>query len=335
MDHRMALFQYFQINETPESTVEKLPFIPVALEHLIRLFRWFNANDLGTITAYINGPKSTHTILDSRIDENMAREILSIRDSNDDFTTVEVTRRFNEFWFGNNVYQYLHRSTVHRFLMDKAAYSRKKLQREHVLASPEGQLTYMLEVASFDVFRLKDIDEASFTPEQFYQRFGYAPRGRKAIKQQIRIGTRSFSVICMVGARAVECWHIEEGIIDSTIFANFVTTQARNWLEADSIGLVDNASIHRTDLALNALNLAFGGRYTLISPYSPHLKPVEKVFALVKQYIRENENEALQNPLLWINKAFGLYHFGGEREHVITPLWNDYFYNHQSFLNSA
>jgi transposase len=51
-----------------------------------------------------------------------------------------------------------------------------------------------------------------------------------------------------------------------------------------------------------------------VPPYSPNLKPIEPCFALVKKWLRQHENEALLNPVVFINRAFDIHSIGGERE---------------------
>jgi hypothetical protein len=52
----------------------------------------------------------------------------------------------------------------------------------------------------------------------------------------------------------------------------------------------------------------------------------------VKNWIRDHEDEAVQNPIDIINLAFNLFSIGGAKAHSIMGHWNGYFSNHNAFL---
>ncbi len=133
----------------------------------------------------------------------------------------------------------------------------------------------------------------------------------------------------------LEALYIHEGTINSTVFTQFIDTQVATVLQHGEIPILDNALIHKTAEAQRALNNASHGRHTFCSPYSPTLKPIERLFGMVKKYLRDNETVAIGDPLVWINRAFDMFRYGGSRQHEIRPLWNIYFRNHESFLMEA
>jgi hypothetical protein len=59
--------------------------------------------------------------------------------------------------------------------------------------------------------------------------------------------------------------------------------------EDNSVILLDNASIHHSDEALE-LCRAFGVVLEFLPPYSPHFAPVETVFYNIKSWIRRNRD---------------------------------------------
>ena len=99
----------------------------------------------------------------------------------------------------------------------------------------------------------------------------------------------------------------------------------------ESLGIIDNARTHITDNVLQRLDDTFNGLWAVASPYSPHLKPVEKLFKLVKAYLHQHEDEALGDPIFWINKAFHRYSAGGPRGHVCRGFWKPYERLHSQF----
>ena len=97
--------------------------------------------------------------------------------------------------------------------------------------------------------------------------------------------------------------------------------------------ILDNATIHHALASRLMLEDVFNNLYYFCPPYSPHLKPIEPCFALVKEWIRKHENEALLNPVEYINKAFQLHAVGGANADAVRGHWRLYFANHQAFLD--
>ena len=136
-----------------------------------------------------------------------------------------------------------------------------------------------------------------WNPNNFEKRFGYAPKGDVSEKTQIVIWGQSFSVICMLGYLCVEVVTLPEGSIDSTIKA-FIEEEctAVIYTAAGDWGIYDNASIHKQVDVKLAIDHLFRGNWSFVPPYSPFLKPVEHLFALVKQFLRDHEDEACAAP---------------------------------------
>ena len=65
------------------------------------------------------------------------------------------------------------------------------------------------------------------------------------------------------------------------------------------------------------LNQIFIGRFTYCSRYSPDFKPVERLFALVKQEIRSRYDNHNLDPVVTIVEVFNLFIVGGPCAAVI------------------
>ena len=75
------------------------------------------------------------------------------------------------------------------------------------------------------------------------------------------------------------------------------------------------------------------GNYCFSPPYSPHLKPIEKCFALVKSYIKEHEDEALLHPFAFIQHTFSLFAVDGARAGSVKGHWQGYFAAREVLVN--
>ncbi|KAJ1434660.1 hypothetical protein B484DRAFT_393904 [Ochromonadaceae sp. CCMP2298] len=54
-------------------------------------------------------------------------------------------------------------------------------------------------------------------------------------------------------------------------------------------------------------------------------KPVERAFSLVKTWLREHEEQATQDPVEWLNRAFEHFASGGPGAGSLLGHWDMYF----------
>ncbi len=95
--------------------------------------------------------------------------------------------------------------------------------------------------------------------------------------------------------------------------------------------VIDNASIHNHYDSRVALQHVFNGHYFFSARYSPHLKPIETCFAMIKSYIRLHESQAQLAPVQFIQSAFKLYSVTGPQGFECRGHFNGYFANHEHF----
>lgn len=155
------------------------------------------------------------------------------------------------------------------------------------------------------------MDETASTINQFEQKYGWSPIGEKAIRTQIEIQGKHYSVIAAYGLRGFICWSIFEGPVAAIQFVVFLDKLA-SCLD-DNCLLLDNCSIHKTAFVRQRLEIITNGDYEFSPKYSPDLKPIERAFSNVKRYVRNHRNiNTAPDPLAVINEAFSLYSSSGE-----------------------
>lgn len=171
----------------------------------------------------------------------------------------------------------------------------------------------MEQIAQFDPMNLIDIDETLSTAAEFRARYGWAPSGEELYRMQIRIGDRAYSTIAAYTPLGFVAWKVYSGEVTSVEFADFIDSCISPALNLNSIGVFDNASIHKARVSLASLERAFHGKYVFCPAYSPELKPIEKAFGLVKRNVRDNEASVIGDPVHLIHESFRLYSVHGER----------------------
>lgn len=253
--------------------------------------------------------------------------IKDLIDENNAITQRRITKRMPEF--GVEVSNSTTCREVHRM-----NYSRKVLERRHILIDHGKRIEYYNQIKHYNFLKLVDIDEMSSSPKEFFLKYGYSPVGEAAIKYQIVLNGKTYSVICAYTPFGFLAWEIfENESVTAQGFIDFLQHRLRVHLPEGSFALVDNWSGHKTAESLAALEDVFQGLYIFSVPYCPFDKPVEKGIALVKSYIRDNEDEATTDPIRFINKAFSLFEVGGERADVCLAHWNGYKRNRENYIN--
>lgn len=207
--------------------------------------------------------------------------------------------------------------------------SRKIMTRRHFLCDDAEIEEFFDRIAHESVLSFVDIDETASSPDTFRKKYGWSPEGEECRKTQIVIGSRSFSTIAAISPYGVIAWEIFEGTISQEEFVHFLSYRLQSRLPPNSVGIIDNAKIHHTEDSRESLEKLFDGNFYYSPRYSPHVKPIERLFSLVKRALRENEDAAVADPISAINEAFELFEIGGPRCNAVYNLWRMYFINNQ------
>ena len=225
-------------------------------------------------------------------------------------------------------------STFKRTLQ-RGQITRKKIERRNINQNPIEGLEFLDSIEHINPIYLIDIDETKQDRQSRELKYGYAPEGEPCLKDQIMINNVAYSTIAAVTPFGFMCWCIHEGNIDHNDFISFLNEEVSPHILPHHHLVLDNATIHRAPETTISLEEIFGGSYWFSAPYSPHLKPIEPCFALVKEWIRNHEDEATMDPIGTIGHAFTVFSIGGERADSIRGHWNGYFANYASFLENV
>ena len=241
--------------------------------------------------SYILGPyfkpgRKSHLSVEERM------LVIDIALENPTWTEAVVRKYFIESFYANQNINHLSLSTVHR-IINKADITRKVTERRHILRDDVQGLEYLQRIAHENPYNLIDIDEVSSNPDSFQTRYGRSYIGERCIVRQIVIGTRSFSTIAAMTPFGFLCWQIFEGIIRAEHFCLFLDNVLQPYLTINNWCLLDNAAQHHTEDTRAVLERVMRGQYYYAPPYSPHLKPVERGFQLIKEWVRAHEIQAI------------------------------------------
>ena len=248
-----------------------------------------------------------------------------------------ITRLFCEGYYGD-IDLGPCQTTVWNALRVKLRWSRKVMTRRNIAADPSDQVEFLLEMAYINALRLVSIDGMIQKKEDYHKRMGYAPIGEECVWDQIVIGSKSFPVMCAVCSLGILAFVRYESGYNVTnhavqeILKNEVRVALDN-MTNDPFCILDNASNQCTDGVYEALDDVFGDdNYAYLPPYSPHLAPIEKVFSLVKTYIRNDERRGEMDPGGIVDEALTYYMIGNPGAISVNGFFEGYSTNHHQWL---
>ena len=142
------------------------------------------------------------------------------------------------------------------------------------------------------------VDETGADRRNCLRRFGYSLRGKPAISKKLLVRGQRVSAIAAITTEGVLDCYTVTGSVDAGKFVEFIHKallphlQPFNGVNACSIVILDNASIHHVDGIVDLIE-STGALAIFLPPYSPDLNPIEEAFSKLKSTLKANE-ELLQ-----------------------------------------
>lgn len=340
LDHNIRLLIYrlhvllnFDFNRIYDTLVGESVFgiepLKLSRSYLAQLCR--KLNDPEFAQWYLLGPYSSNAGRNHCMNEDEKAFILHIILSQKTFHLRRLRQIFQTAYRGvENINDLPSLSTIYRVLKE-AKISFKRTSRRHIRFSESEALAFFRSICHIPPETLVFIDESSCCPDDFLMKYGWAPTGDECLIDQIVIGNRSFSLIIAVSQLGIVSWNLVEGTISEIEFQHFLNS-LRARIFPESVLILDNASIHRTENTQLLLEEISHGRFYYASKYSPQFMPHERVLALIKNEVRERENQALLFPVETITQVVSLFTIGGVRSRTLKNFWSQYVVNHNHFL---
>ena len=150
---------------------------------------------------------------------------------------------------------------------------------------------------------------------------------------QFQIDGRQYSSIAAYSSIGLIAYRVVEGCINAEIFQSFLEEEVNQGMLPGMKGLFDNAAIHHTPIVRGCMEEVFDGFYIFAAPYSPDLKPVERLFAEVKDLLRYREDEAVLHPIATISLILYLFRPGNLHSAMAENHFRIYRENHEMWLN--
>lgn len=154
------------------------------------------------------------------------------------------------------------------------------------------------------------VDETGCDRRSHIRKFEYAFWGETLVYHRILHRGEHISSIAAISVDGIIALESHKDSVSAEVFADFIRGNLvpQMWAfdgeSPISVVVMDNCSIHHTELVLDLLKEA-GIVVIFLPPYSPDCNPIELVFAYIKAYLKHHyELQALSDPLPVINATF-------------------------------
>ena len=190
--------------------------------------------------------------------------------------------------------------------------SRQKMRLIVSSRSEEKRDQFRNKISTIPAEMFVFVDETGSQQRDVNRQHAYGIRGMTPVglKFPVKSGKR-ISAIAAMSTMGVEDFYLVEGSVNSDIFLEYIQNSLKpilkpfDGMNAKSIVVIDNASIHHTD-AVCRLSSSTGALLWFLPPYSPDLNPIEELFSQVKAFLRNNyiAYQVTDSPHVIISTAF-------------------------------
>jgi hypothetical protein len=321
--------------------VENL-FLPgeVQIDTIKRIWHNLDTMDEAQINGYISGTPIPHVDgatqqhgipAGSEAEDFIVKLLKEHRSMRLRVVTAEFHKHFYDQYEGrlpgmSAVYQAIKRTGL----------THKRVTWQNIHRNPDEQAKYLDDMMSIHPDLLADLDGMVEGADDWYEHFGWSPAGEQCIRFQIELHGGIYAVMAAYSTKGFLFYRIFGDTVKGSDISTFLEDLGKSGkLPHDAFMILDNAKNQKTEKVRDTAERVFNGRYMYCSAYSPELKPIERGFSNVKNYIRERDGDAewQSNPVGLIMAAFNYYSVDGEGGPTARNHFQIYFDNHQMFLD--
>ena len=158
------------------------------------------------------------------------------------------------------------------------------------------------------------VDESGCDRRNCVRKRAYGIRGMTPRDHRLLVRGTRYSAIPVMSLDGIRDVYLFEGAMNGEKFEQFVRAclvpilQPFNWVNPNSVLIMDNASIHHVDGVRDLIENQIGVRLFFLPPYSPDLNPVEEVFSQIKAIMKQNDAlfQSCTAPRVLLTMAFGM-----------------------------
>ena len=186
-------------------------------------------------------------------------------------------------------------STICRFL-HASGFTRQRMITTATQRSDQLRCEYLSDMSIYqghpELFVF--VDETGTDRRDIMRKFAYSIRGKPATVSKLMVRGQRVSAVVGISNDGVLDFITSKSTNTSQSFQHYVEKallpflQPFNGVNARSVVILDNASIHHTSSVVDTIQ-STGALVQFLPPYSPDLNPIEMTFAKVKSVLKMNE----------------------------------------------
>jgi transposase len=136
------------------------------------------------------------------------------------------------------------------------------------------------------------IDETGFAPT-IHRTHGWAFIGQKIYGEKSGARRPRTSLIGGYLGKKLIAPLLFDGTCDTDVFNEWLSAELLPRLKCGTVIVLDNATFHKSFLTIELVKMA-GCKLLFLPPYSPHLNPIEKLWAVIKRKWSFAEGDSLE-----------------------------------------
>lgn len=142
------------------------------------------------------------------------------------------------------------------------------------------------------------MDESGCDKRVGFGRTGWSPLGTIPVQIARYQREQRYQILPAYTQDGILLARVFQGTTESAVFENFIEQLLHycgRWSEPNSVLVMDNSSLHRTE-RVGQLCADAGVKLMYLPSYSPDLNPIEEFFAELKAFIKKQWHEYEDSP---------------------------------------
>ena len=135
--------------------------------------------------------------------------------------------------------------------------------------------------------------------------FARSPKGHRAPAEKPTSPGKRISTIGALMSKGLATSMCFEGTLNGYVFLYFVEFFLLQNLDESKVVILDNASPHYNEEALDLIR-STGAKIIFLPPYRPELNPIEYCWAIIKNFIRKIKPRTVEDLYETISKGLNL-----------------------------
>jgi len=135
------------------------------------------------------------------------------------------------------------------------------------------------------------------------RRYARSIQGKRVYSYRQKYKGQKYTVIGAISAKDIVCYKMIKGSMKKQDFLEFVKTELCPRLNEKKVVIMDNLNSHKTAEVRQMIGQT-GARLLYLPVYSPEFNPIEMMWSVLKNFIRQFQDSSTRNIHLIVKVSF-------------------------------